>query len=342
MLKRLVITGYGNVAKELVKLIHEQQHSIKKQYGIHLSINGIVGSKGMIYKAQGLDLATLLTCGQGSEALSTYAHKTNIELTKPMFEDYDTLIECSPTDMDSGEPGLSYIHQAIEQGIDIVSVSKGALVHSFTELFKKAKFHQVNIKYSGATAAALPTLDIGEYSLAGCTITKIEGILNGTSNFILSSMAEAALSFSEALSLAQEKGIAEANPALDVQGIDSAAKILLLANGLLGTQFTINDVEITGIEHVTKENMMNAQAQGKTIKLIASAEKVDQNTFKLSVKPQKLALHHPLAHVNGTNKGIVFDTIEMGTICTTGGASHPRGAAAAALKDVINLYRTDR
>ncbi len=151
-------------------------------------------------------------------------------------------------------------------------------------------------------------------------------------------MSENNLSFEEALKIAQEKGIAEANPALDVQGFDTACKILLLANGFFGSSLLMDDVKIKGIEQVTKEDIQEAKQSGRTLKLLASAYKEAENVI-VEVKPCKLESEHPLAHVNGTNKGVVFETIEMGAVCATGGASHPRGAAAAALKDVINLYR---
>lgn len=340
MQKKLMLTGYGTVAKEFIKLMIDHQDRLKTTYGVHFLITGIAGSRGMIFEETGIDLHTLLTCGTGSNALSVYAEKMNIPFQDITFNHADTLIECAPTNIETGEPGLSYIYQAIDMGMDIVSVSKGALVHSFQDINHKANEKGIRIKYSGATAAALPTLDIGEYSLAGCTITRVEGILNGTSNFILTSMAENSLTFDEALKLAQQKGIAESNPKLDVSGMDSASKIFLLANGLLNANASIHDVQITGIEQVTKQQMIEAKNNNRTPKLIARAEIIDDHV-RLSVEPLMINKDHPLAHVNGTNKGIVFDTIEMGSVCTTGGASHPRGAAAAALKDLINLYRMD-
>ena len=162
--------------------------------------------------------------------------------------------------IENGEPGLTYVLNAIDSGMDVVSVAKGALVHSFQEIKQHSEKKGTRLKYSGATAAALPTIDIGEYSLAGSTITKIEGILNGTSNFILTSMNESNLSFEEALKIAQEKGIAEANPGLDVKGFDSACKLLLLSNSLLGTNYSLKDVKITGIENLSKQDMERASS----------------------------------------------------------------------------------
>lgn len=339
MTKNITITGYGVVARELIQLIDQSKDNLLKKYGVEFKVSAIGSSQGMITATEGIDLAMLLKFGTGSSALKQYAEATQ-QLLLPTRMIGDVLVECSPTNTETGGAGLVYFNEAMDAQMDIVSVAKGALVHSFKEIQQKAKDNKVRIKYSGATAAALPTLDIGEFSLAGTTITKIEGVLNGTSNYILSAMDESQLSFTEALKIAQENEIAESNPKLDVAGFDSAAKILLLTNGLLEKDFSIQDVEITGIENISKTDIELAKQAGKTIKLLAQAV-VEKDEVRMEVKPCAIELTHPLAHIHGTNKGIVFETIEMGTICTTGGASHPRGAAAAALKDLINLYRKD-
>lgn len=333
MKKRIFIAGYGTVAKELIKLIQENSDKIKEQYGLEFEVTGIVGSKGMLYQKAGIQLQKLLELGVGSEALLHYSP----DREESAF-DQDVLIDCTPTNIENGEPGLTYILNAIDAGMDVVSVAKGALVHSFKEIKQRSEQKGTKLKYSGATAAALPTIDIGEYSLAGSSITKIEGILNGTSNFILNSMNEDELSFEEALKIAQEKGIAEANPALDVKGFDTACKLLLLSNSLLGSNYSLKDIKVSGIENLTKADMEQAKVGGKQIKLLARVIK-ENNQVTLEVAPQELSNDHPLIHVKGTNKGILFETTEMGVICCTGGASHPKGAAAAALKDLINLYR---
>jgi homoserine dehydrogenase len=333
MKKRVMIAGYGTVAKELVKLILENSDKIKAQYRLEFVVTGIAGSKGMLFEKDGIQLHKLAKMGIGSEALLDYSQN----LKEPTF-DHDVLVDCTPTNIENGEPGLTYILKAIDAGMDVVSVSKGALFHSFKEIKQRSVQNGTRLKYSGATAAALPTIDIGEYSLAGSSITKIEGILNGTSNFILTSMNENGLSFEESLQIAQKKGIAEANPVLDVKGFDSACKLLLLANSLLGADFSLEDIKIAGIENLTKADMEKAKKRENRIKLLASARK-EKGQFTLEVAPCELSQDHPLIHVNGTNKGILFETVEMGEVCCTGGASHPRGAAAAALKDLINLYR---
>lgn len=334
MKKRIIISGYGNVARELVKLILEKQDILKETYNLDAKICGIIGRKGMIYQEEGIDLNGLLQYGIGSEALLRYSESVQVQFKHGNVKG-DILVECSPTNITSGEPGKTYMIQALSNGMDVIAVSKGALVTSFDEMMKLAAVHEVKLKYSGATAAALPTLDIGEYSLAGSTITSIEGVLNGTSNYILTSMLKDKQSFAEALKKAQEQGIAEANADMDIKGIDSACKILLLANRFLGAKVSLEDIRISGIDEITIEDIEKAQARGGKLKLVASAS-VNQDKVDVQVSVCELSQEHPLFHVDGTNKGVVFETLEMGSICVTGGASHPRAAAAAALKDLIN------
>ncbi|WP_303984766.1 homoserine dehydrogenase [Niallia circulans] len=337
--KKIIITGYGTVGKEFIELLYRKKEVYIKQYQTELIVTGVVGSVGMIYEPQGLDLSILNQLPTGSIGISQYASMKDLVLESPVIQG-DILVECTPTNLETGEPALSYIKKALEAKMDIVSISKGALVHSLPELLAIAKGKGCHIKYSGATAAALPTLDIGEFSLAGSTIQSIKGILNGTSNFILTSMSEGNLTFEKALQLAQENGIAEKNPDLDIKGLDSACKILLLANGLLHTNLTLEDVDIDGIDKITKADIQRAKINSCEWKLIATAKK-QRDKFILQVKPEMIPPENPLIHVKGTNKGILFETEEMGAICCVGGASHPRGAAAAAMKDMINLIRQE-
>ena len=334
MKKDIIISGYGNVARELVKLLLEKEKMLKETYNLEGKVCGIIGSKGMIYQKEGIDIHALLKFGTGSAALAYYANQFEIPFQQTQITG-DILVECSPTNINDGEPGKTYIRQALENGMDVIAVSKGALVTSFDELMKIAEKSGATLKYSGATAAALPTLDIGEYSLAGSTITSIEGVLNGTSNYILTSMHQDKLSLAQALKKAQEQGIAEANADMDIKGIDSACKILLLANRFLEAKISLSDIRISGIDEITIKVIEKAKARGSKLKLIASAS-VIHDIVDVQVRISELSKEHPLYYVDGTNKGIVFDTKEMGTICVTGGASHPRAAAAAALKDMIN------
>lgn len=334
---KIMISGYGAVAKELVRLLSKQNNSAET-YGATFLLTGIIGSEGMIYEENGINLSQLLQCEKGSAGLRSYSETKGIPVTSACLNG-DVLIECSPTDIQTGGSALGYIIEAIQENMNVVSVSKGALVHSFASIMAAAEERQVQIKYSGATAAALPTLDIGEMSLAGSTVTKVEGILNGTSNFILTAMQNELVSYEQALSIAKEKGIAESNPVLDIEGTDSACKLLLIANKIFCTQYTLQHIQIEGITQLARSKMIEIEGQKEKMKLLCTAEKKG-DSVSMKVRPVSIKQDHPLYHVEGVEKGIVFYTEEMGRICCTGGASSPTGAAAAALKDLINLYRS--
>ncbi|MGE7881649.1 homoserine dehydrogenase [Bacillus sp. NPDC094077] len=337
---QVVLSGYGTVGREFIKLLNEKYLYIYETYGIHLVVSGVLGRNIAIHNEEGLSIHHLLMYGGGTAAIEKYLeHHPKERATNGISG--TVLVESTVTNLKDGNPGKQYIKQAIEKHMDIVAISKGALVTNWKEINEAARIANVRIRYSGATAAALPTLDIGQFSLAGCNIEKIEGILNGTTNYILTKMYEADITFEEAMEEAQHKGIAETNPILDVSGSDSACKLLLLTNSLMGVENTFENIHVKGIERITKKQIQNAREQNKIIKLIASAHKDEDGNVNLNVEPYEIDKDHPLAKVNGTEKGITFFTDTMGQVTTIGGASNPRGAAAAALKDVINLYRKD-
>jgi len=246
------------------------------------------------------------------------------------------LVECTPSNIQTGEPGLGHIQAALENGWHVVTANKGPLVVAFRMLQNLARENRLSLGYSGATAAALPTLDVGLYSLAGAEILAIEGILNGTSNFILTRMGEGA-TFEEALKDAQARGIAEHNPALDVEGWDTAAKLLLIANSVLGLDLSLDDIKIKGITEISPGRIEGAKREGRALKLIGKIRRTE-GRWRAEVSPSAIEAGHPLFHVDGTNKGITFLTDTMGSVTVTGGKSDPRGAAAALLKDIIHTF----
>jgi homoserine dehydrogenase len=191
---------------------------------------------------------------------------------------------------------------------------------------------------SAATAAALPTLDVGQTCLAGAQILSIEGILNGTTNFILTKMQDEGYQYLDALQEAQTRGIAETDPTLDVEGFDTANELVLLSNALLGTGYRPDEVSRHGITHITLPMVMDARRVGKRLKLIGRAG-LSHGKVRLSVAPEELALDHPLASVQGAEKAVTYETDTMGRVTVMGGRSSPTAAAAALLKDIINLSR---
>ena len=222
--------------------------------------------------------------------------------------------------------------------MEIVSANKGPFVLFYDELFKKAQEKGCGLHISAATAAALPTLDVGLTSLAGSRILSAEGILNGTTNYILTEMRNNGTSYADALKEAQRLGIAETDPSYDVEGRDSANKIILIANRVFGQTLGLADVAVEGITAVSPEDIEGATRSGNVIKLIGAIERVN-GELRLSVAPRALDQNHPLAFVNGSEKAITYVTDTMGSVTVMGGKSSPVGAAAAMLKDLINACK---
>jgi homoserine dehydrogenase len=333
----IAVTGLGRVGGAFIRLLEEKADFCRLRYGLDLELHAVIRRDGGLFSQKRQEL-------RGVAALAKdfiNVHPAwNAGLTLPealSILDRGVLVECTPTDLRTGEPGLGYIQAALHAGWHVAAASKGALVLRYRELLDKAAERGVRIKYSGATAAALPTLDTGTIALAGAEITAIDGILTGTTNHILGRM-EVGLTFDEALREAQDKGIAEPNPALDIDGGDSACKILLIANAVCGTELGLSDVPVTGIRGVTKADLNRASAQGKKLKLLGRMFR-KEGAFMAEVGVFPVEPAHPLFHVDGTNKGIVFFTDTMGPVAVTGGKSDPRGTAAALLKDIINIYR---
>jgi len=337
----IALTGFGHVSRAFFTLLREKRGGIGQRYGLHFDITAIVKADGVLFSGRPLDAGHILKSEEPSFADNpAWRAGARIQDILKSSGEGGCLVECTPSNLGTGEPGLSYIVAALENGWNVVTASKGALVTAFRKLKTLAAGHGLALRYSGATAAALPTLDIGLVSLAGAAIEGIQGILNGTSNYVLTKMADG-LSYEEALQEARRWGIAEPDPCIDVEGWDSAAKLVLIANSCLDTEFGLGDVNVSGIAGMPAEFIAGARAEGKSVKLLASASPGRKGKgWALEVRPSVLDPSHPLFHVNGTEKGITFLTDTMGSVTVTGGRSNPRGAAAALLKDLINVYRS--
>ena len=337
--KRLIVCGMGNVGRAFLALVAQKGSEIKDRYGLDIQVGCIVDIGGVaVSVGKGLPIEELLEhvkAGGALEKFGGYGIPGLKGAEAIEAGEYDILIETTPTNLVDGEPAYGFIRTAIGRGMDIVSANKGPFVRYFHTLKDLAGKTGSQLFISAATGAALPTLDIGRFSTAGADITMIEGVLNGTTNFILTKMAVEGTSYGKALKEAQALGIAETDPTLDVEGYDTRNKLVLISNSLLGTGFSLEDVPVQGITGITPQDILNAEADGKVLKLVASAS-IDGETISLNVAPKALEKTHPLAAISYSEKGITYTTDTMGKITVLGGKSSPVGAAAALLKDVIH------
>jgi homoserine dehydrogenase len=339
---KIILCGCGGVGKEFLQLLADRGEELGAKYDLQLIVMGAADWKGaaLADSDEGLPVAELVTYlkdGNEVQNFPTFGKEglTGAEIIAQ--GNADVIVEATPTDLKDGGVAKAHVFGAIEQGMDIVSANKGPFVLFYEELFKRAKAKGVGLHISAATAAALPTLDVGLTCLAGTRVLSAEGILNGTTNYILTQMYVNGTAYDVALKEAQKLGIAETDPSYDVEGKDSANKTLLIANRVFGQTLSLSDVSVQGITEVTPEDIEEARKIDKIIKLISEV-KVEGDSFKLSVSPKALDKTHPLASVNGSEKAISYDTDTMGGITVMGGKSSPVGAAAAMLKDLINAF----
>jgi len=339
---KIVLCGLGGVGKELVQLLADRGAEIEKKYGLRFVLTAVVdiGGAATTTGDNGLPAEELLVHLRGGGAVENFGGFGRPGLTGAeaiQRVSADVLVEATPTNLTDGEPGKTHIFTAVEKGMEVVSANKGPIVLFYKELHELAQKNNCRLHISAATAAALPTLDVARVCLAGTSVLLVEGILNGTTNYVLSRMKEDGCSYDVALKEAQQLGIAEADPSYDVEGKDTASKMVLISNRIFGTSFGIKDIKVKGITKIGLEDISRATRDGKVIKLSGSAELID-GKVQLSVEPKLLNQDHHLASVNGSEKAISYMTDTMDRITVMGGKSSPVGAAAALLKDLINAH----
>lgn len=338
---RIVICGMGRVGQAFAGLLIQKEKDLEKRYDLNLKVVAAVDIGGAAVSPTGLPLEEFLahlkkggrveeTAGLGRKGLSGKEVLSSLPA--------EVLVETTPTNIKDGEPGMTHIRTALSRGLHVVTAAKGPLVLRYRELKDLAEKAKVKMMISAATAAALPTLDVGLSCLAGTEVLTAEGILNGTTNYILTRMYEDGCPYSEALAEAQKMGVAEPDPSLDVEGRDTANKILLIANEVFQADLSLGDIRVEGITRVAPEEILKAKKEGKVIKLIGRVEKKDGKVVA-SVAPMALSSDHPLAGVRGTEKAISYLTDTMDRVTVSGGKSNPVGAAAAILKDIIRIYK---
>lgn len=335
---RIMLTGLGNVGRSFLEIGLSQAELLAQLYGIELRVVGVADSGGAALDANGLDIAALLAAKQAGHSIATLPEvgrpgMSAVELAQQAPA--DILLESTLTNLQHGQPGLDIIRAALSRKIAVVTANKGPLVLAYAELNELAERMGVGLRFSACVGGYLPTVNIGRRDLAGATVTRIEAVLNGTTQGILR-MIEAGESYSDALAEMQRRGLAEADPTLDVDGWDATNKIVILANSVLRRPTTLADVQREGITHLTTEVLQEALANRTRIVLLCLAEQVDGD-YRLSVRPTALPLDHPLARMTGDEMGIVYYTDIGGRTSASSAERGPGPTAAAMLRDVIEL-----
>jgi homoserine dehydrogenase len=319
---KVALIGMGSVGKGILECLG------RKDLGIQ--ITGIADSKSGLMDHDGIPVAEILAAKHERGFVGDKGISAQDVISGA---DYDVLVEVTPTNADTGEPATTFIRAALRRGKHVVTSNKGPIARHFSELEGLARDHGVTLRYEATVGGAIPIMHTLQQGLAGNEVRGLFGVLNGTSNYILTRMAAEGLTYDQALLEAREMGYAEADPTYDVKGIDAAIKLVILTNTIWKSNASLEDVEITGIDLLTSNALGLAEEQGCTIRLIA--ESVPARKI-LRVSPRIIPRDHPLV-VDGTLNAITLETDMAGEIAMIGKGAGSVETASAIIGDLLYI-----
>jgi homoserine dehydrogenase len=340
---KLALIGFGNVGRGFAQILAERGSRIRDQYGVDLRIVAVSDKLlGSLHNAAGLDPQTLLDAFSEKGSLKSVAAPDRDwdSLQTIARAQADVVIELSPTDLKTGEPAVSHICAALEAGRHVITTNKGPIALRYRELKDLAARKNVQIGLEGTVMSGTPAMRIGAELLGAAGVTRVHGILNGTTNFILCQM-QSGKPYAAALAEAQARGYAEADPTGDVEGFDAAGKLVILAAVLMGTPIRMEDVDREGITRLTEDDVCEANDAGDVWKLIASLEKTAAGVHA-RVHPERLPASDPLAAVQGATNAVAFTTDLLGEVTLIGPGAGRLATGYAILCDLLAIDRTDR
>ncbi|HVU11487.1 MAG TPA: homoserine dehydrogenase [Phototrophicaceae bacterium] len=330
----IILIGFGGVGKGLAQILRDKESELWLDQAFRARIVGVATrSHGTLYHPDGLDLDNLLD--------GTYFDHPEIPFPG-LARDWDALrlvreskadviVEVSPTNLQTGQPALDLCRAAFESGKHVVLANKGPVAVAYDELQSLAQAKGKLLRFEATVMAGTPSIRLGMQALAGCTIERVRGIFNGTTNYMLTQM-EGGLSYAEALAEAQALGYAEADPTADVDGWDAAGKGIILAAAIFGQKLTLNQMDVSGIREITQAEIAAAQAANERIKLIVEVTAVGGK-----VSPTRLPISHPLASVSGSTNAITYVTDLLGDVTLIGKGAGGVQTGFGLLSDLIEV-----
>jgi len=313
----VALLGCGVVGTQVARLLREEAAELAARSGAQLEIAGIAVRR-LSHPRPGIDRDLLTTDAMGLA-------------TRP---DVDIVVEV----IGGIEPAHSLILAAMERGKSVVSANKALLAEHAEQIHRVSRDYGADLYYEAAVAGAIPILRPLRESLAGDTVHRVMGIVNGTTNFILDRMDSSGADFSESLEEAQALGYAEPDPTADVEAFDAAAKAAILAGLAFHTRVTASDVYREGITEVTAADIASAKILGRIVKLLAICERTDEGVA-VRVHPAMIPRTHPLATVGGAYNAVFVDAKSAGQLMFYGAGAGGTPTASAVLGDIVAVAR---
>jgi homoserine dehydrogenase len=336
----IAFIGFGNVGRGLGDLLLEKRDELARDYGLECRVVAVSDIKtGSILDERGIDLAEALKLADARASLETMpAQKKGLSaLDTIKSSSADVFVEVTWTNITDGEPGYSHIKAALSLGKHVVTTNKGPMALHYRELVRLAQDKSVKLKFKGTVLSGTPAFNLFDGPLAGCSVSSIRGIVNGTTNLILSEM-EKGRDYTEVLKEAQRAGYAEADPTMDVEGWDAAAKATILANYFYGTDIRPSQIERKGISSITLDQVIKAKGRGERIKLIARADRTESGAVT-RVSPVTLPMADPLANIMGITNALTFTTDCLGDVTIVGPGAGRRATGYSLLTDLLSIAR---
>lgn len=340
---RLSLVGFGVVGQSFAALLEKKRDLLRQRYDLDITLVSVASARhGFIYRDSGLSMPTLLELAASRRPLRDHPGiicfpdaLAGLQTTMS-----NVLVEVTPTNLRDAEPALSHIRAALSRGIHVITANKGPIALHAQELLALARQHHARLGVEATVMAGTPVISTIREGLAGAKIQAVRGILNGTTNYILSAMT-AGRDYRDVLAEAQSLGYAESDPTADVEGYDAIAKTLILAALAFGEPMRVEQVQRQGITGVTKEQVMAAAERGQRVRLIASLSS-DAVTGKLeaSVAPTKLPLSDPLARIDGVLNAIAIETDTLPAVTIIGPGAGGMQTAQGLLADLIAITRS--
>lgn len=290
------------MGRAFVALLHKKELELNSRYGIGWRVTGVASRRlGWLAAPEGLTPEKILA-GDFSEVQSAVDVREWLRLGQA-----DALFETTSLNATTGQPAIDHIRAALESGAHGISANKGPVVHAYQELTELAAAKGRRFLFESAVMDGVPIFSLFREAMPAVEVRGFRGVLNSTTNVVLEGM-ESGMTFDASLLRAQELGVAESDPADDIEGVDAAAKVVALANVLMNADLKLDDVRRQGIRGITSKQLHDAQASGEAWKLVCSAKHSPDGRVIASVQPERLQLSDPLALVHGTSSVISFET----------------------------------
>jgi len=342
---KLGLIGCGTVGQGFLEILDSKNEYLRDQFDFEPKVVAVCDKlKGTILIPEGINIKKLLQILNEGKKIDEYLEgeanpAEKMEILEIIEEcEADIFAELTYTDIKTAEPATSYIKKALRTGKHVVTSNKGPAALYYHELNRLAKENNLFFRIEGTVMSGTPVFNLFEHGLAGNNIKEITGILNGTTNFILSKMEEENMDYEVALKLAQKMGYAEADPTADVEGYDALAKITILSNVFLEGNIKPADTKREGITSISKEDVLAAKEENYRYKLIASTKK-EAGEIVAGVSPQKLPISDPLAGVMGANNALTFELDLLGKITIQGPGAGKIETGYSILTDMLTIHR---